>query len=185
MKRTVCRWLCLGLFFLPMPLLAGSGKYRIALVSEPYTRECSGCHIAYQPALLPARAWQNIMSDLDRHYGTDASLDAELVQQLSIWLQDNAGRGRRFDAAPPEDRITKTGWFYRKHRRIDPSVWRLESVKSAANCEACHAKAEQGRFDDDSLILPEGSNAAQMRSFSESGGKHGKHYRNKKHRFHY
>ena len=140
---------------------------------EPYTQECSGCHIAFQPGLLPAKAWQNIMSGLERHYGTDASLDSETVRQIGIWLQDNAARGHRANSTPPEDRITETGWFYRKHRAIDASTWQLESVKSAANCQACHVQAEQGRFDDDGLIVPEGLDAAQMHAFQD----HHKHHR--------
>ena len=186
MKQVVCRWACMGLLLLPMSVLADGGRHRTVNMPEPYMQECSGCHIAYQPGLLPARAWQNIMSDLERHYGTDASLDAELVQMLGAWLRDNAARGRRSDAAPPEDRITKTGWFYREHRKVDASVWRLDSVKSAANCQACHAQAEQGRFDDDSLILPEGSSASQMHSFrdhSKFGGKHNAAWRHKRFRY--
>ena len=186
MKQTVCRLACLGFLFLAMPAFAGGGKYRIVNVPEPYTQECAGCHIAFQPGLLPARAWQNIMSDLEQHYGTDASLDPETVRRIDTWLRDNAARGRYANAAPPEDRITETGWFYRKHRAIDASAWRLESVKSAANCQACHAQAERGSFDDDELIVPEGLSAAQMHAFEghhkhrrssrragwRSGGKH-------------
>jgi hypothetical protein len=165
MKKTV--WACLGLLLLPMSLFAHGGKHRIVNMSEPYVRECSSCHIAYQPGLLPGRAWQNIMSDLDRHYGTDAGLDSETIRLIETWLRDNAARGRHANAAPPEDRITQTGWFHKKHRAIDASIWRLESVKSAANCQACHAQAERGRFDDDSLIVPEGLSARQMHAFRD------------------
>jgi len=161
MKKFAYRLACMSLLLLPVSIFAHGGKHRTVNVPEPYTQECSGCHIAYQPNLLPARAWQNIMSNLERHYGTDASLDAELVQQLGTWLRENAARGHHSNASPPEDRITQTGWFYKKHRTIDASVWRLKSVKSAANCQACHAQAEQGRYDDDDLILPEGLSAAQ------------------------
>ena len=159
MKQAICRLFALGLLLLPGSVLADGGKHRIVNMPEPYTQECSGCHIAYQPNLLPARAWQNIMSNLERHYGTDASLDKELVQTLAAWLRDNAGH--HSNASPPEDRITRTSWFYKEHRAIDASVWRLASVKSAANCQACHAQAERGRYDDDDLILPEGLSAAQ------------------------
>ena len=47
-----------------------------------YTQECASCHTAYAPAVLPARSWQRIMSSLDRHYGTDASLDAATLRQI-------------------------------------------------------------------------------------------------------
>jgi hypothetical protein len=142
---------------------------------KPYVEECAGgCHIAYPPNLLPARAWQNIMRDLERHYGTDASLDdAELARMLDAWLRANAAMGRRASVMPQEDRITKTPWYERKHRKIDAAVWRLESVKSAANCEACHGGADKGIFDEHDLIVPEGVSAAQARAFSKKKGRGG------------
>ena len=122
-----------------------------------YQAECAACHTAYPPGMLPARSWQRIMAGLDRHYGTDASLDAATVRQLSGWLQTNAGTYRRVTEEPPQDRITRSAWFARKHRGVDdPAVWKLPSVKSAANCAACHTRADQGDFDDDSVRLPAG-----------------------------
>jgi len=131
-----------------------------------YRTECGSCHIAYPPALLPAASWQRLMGSLERHYGTDASLDPAAVQQLSAWLQIHAGSGQRVGPAPvPQDRITRTAWFERKHRALDDSVWRLPSVKSAANCAACHSDAEQGHFDDERLRLPPGLPARYRHAF--------------------
>jgi mono/diheme cytochrome c family protein len=135
---------------------ADSGRSMPLAVPPAYTQECAGCHLAYPPGLLPAASWQRLMGGLDRHYGTDASLDAATVRDLDRWLQAHAGTYKRVSEAPPQDRITRSAWFERKHRRIDAQVWRLASVKSAANCAACHAGAEQGRFDDDALRLPAG-----------------------------
>jgi nitrate/TMAO reductase-like tetraheme cytochrome c subunit len=118
--------------------------------------ECAACHTAYTPGLLPARSWQRIMAGLDRHYGTDASLDDATVQQLSAWLQANAGTYKRVVEEPPEDRLTRSAWFERKHREVPSPVWKHASVKSAANCAACHPGADRGDFDDDSLRLPAG-----------------------------
>lgn len=125
-------------------------------VPPAYTQECAACHVAYPPGLLPARSWQRIMSGLDRHYGTDASLDAATVQQLGAWLQSHAGTDKRVAEEPPQDRITRAAWFERKHRKVEAAVWQLPSVKSAANCAACHPGAEQGRFDNDELRIPAG-----------------------------
>lgn len=142
-------------------LLAGAaladGERTMPMKVPPaYTQECASCHAAYPPGMLPARSWQRVMSGLDRHYGTDASLDAATVQQLSTWLQAHAGTYKRVSEEPPQDRITRSAWFERKHRKLEPTVWKLPSVKSAANCTACHAGADQGRFDDKHLRTPEG-----------------------------
>ena len=58
--------------------------------------------------MLPARSWQRIMSGLDQHFGTDASLDAATVAQLGQWLQTHAGTYKRVNEEPPQDRITRT-----------------------------------------------------------------------------
>lgn len=134
---------------------ADGGPRMPRAVPPAYTQECGSCHLAYPPGMLPARSWQRIMTGLENHYGSDASLDAATVRQLDTWLQAHAGSGKRVREQPPEDRITRSAWFERKHREIAPSVWKLASVKSAANCAACHGGAEQGLFDDD-LKLPAG-----------------------------
>ena len=121
-----------------------------------YQQECAACHMAYQPGFLPAKSWVRIMGGLDKHYGSDASLDAATVQQISRWLQLEAGTYKRVAEAPPEDRITRSSWFVSKHRKLDPQVWKHASVKSAANCAACHTGADQGNFDDDAVKLPAG-----------------------------
>lgn len=144
---------------------ADSSPVMPRVVPQAYTQECAACHTAYAPGMLPAASWKRIMSGLDKHYGTDASLDMATVQQLSGWLQAHAGTYKRVTQAPPEDRITRSAWFQRKHREIEPSVWSLPSVKSAANCAACHGGADQGRFDDNERRMPAGLTARQQRAW--------------------
>jgi len=132
-----------------------------------FLQECASCHLAYPPGLLPARSWQRLMSGLDKHYGSDASLDAAMTQQINAWLQAHAETYKRVKEEPPQDRISRSAWFERKHRRIDRTVWSLASVKSAAKCAACHTGAARGRFDDDELQFPAGMNAQQRRSFQD------------------
>lgn len=132
-----------------------------------FAQECASCHMAYPPGMLPAASWQRMMSGLDKHYGTDASLDTATTQQLVDWLRANAGTYKRVREEPPQDRITRTAWFERKHRQIQPAVWTLASVKSAANCAACHTGAELGNFDDDNIRLPAGMSPAMRRSWKD------------------
>ena len=143
------------------PAGADGGRGLPLNTPKAYTEECAACHVAYPPGLLPARSWQRLMGTLDRHYGTDASLDPATVNQLAGWLQANAGTYKRVREEPPEDRLTRSAWFERKHRGVDAAVWRLPSVKSAANCAACHSGAERGQYDDDNLRFPAGLTAAQ------------------------
>lgn len=150
-----------------LPALADGGRAMPGTVPPAYTQECASCHVAYPPGMLPARSWQRVMSGLDRHYGTDATLDAATMQQLGTWLQSHAGTYKRVAEEPPQDRITRSAWFERKHRKVEPAVWQLPSVKSAAHCAACHTGAEQGRFSDDDLRMPAGLSARQRQAWAD------------------
>lgn len=120
-----------------------------------YQQECAACHMAYPPGMLPAASWTRLMGHLDKHYGTDASLDAASAQLITRWLTDHAGTYRRASThPPPEDRITRSAWFIRKHDDIGAAVWKRASIKSASNCMACHAGADKGDFDDDRVRIP-------------------------------
>lgn len=132
------------------------GRQLPADMPKAYTQECAACHTAYPPGMLPRASWSRIMSGLDRHYGTDASLDAATLQQLDAWLQAHAGTYKKVREDPPDDRITRAPWFEREHRKVEAATWQLPSVKSAANCAACHAGADRGVYDDDDLRIPEG-----------------------------
>jgi hypothetical protein len=119
-----------------------------------YQQECASCHIAYPPEMLPATSWQRLMTGLPRHFGVDASLDAASMKELSSWLVTNAGTYHRVRQSPPEDRITRSAWFTRKHDEVLPAAWRRPSVKSPSNCSACHAQADQGDFDERLVRIP-------------------------------
>jgi mono/diheme cytochrome c family protein len=123
-------------------------------VSHPkYQAECAGCHIAYPPQLLSAPAWKKIMAGLDQHFGTDASLDPALAAEIERFLTSNASP-RREAATPAEPRITQTRWFRHEHDEVPAATWKHTDVKSAANCGACHTRADQGDFSERSLRLP-------------------------------
>ena len=152
-----------------LPALVRADSSRLLLGNMPaaYTQECAACHTAYPPSLLPGRSWQRIMTGLDKHYGTDASLDAATVQQLSTWLKVNAGTNKRVTEEPPQDRITRSAWFERQHRKVEPTVWKHASVKSAANCAACHTAADKGDFNDNQLRFPAGLDARYRRAWND------------------
>ena len=125
-----------------------------AKVLPAYQAECASCHMAYPPALLSKPAWQKIMSGLDKHYGTDASLDGPTQKQIGVWLQAQGGTYKRVETSSPEERITSTQWFEKKHRSIDKIVWLRISIKGKAQCQACHTSADIGDFEDDRVRIP-------------------------------
>lgn len=119
-----------------------------------FQQECSSCHVAYAPGLLPAESWRKVMSGLDKHFGTDASLDAQDNKEITAFLVNNASN--RWSASSAPLRITDSAWFKRKHdaHEINPAVWRRAAVKSPANCAACHPQAERGDFNEHDIEIP-------------------------------
>ena len=125
-----------------------------AQINAKFQQECTACHIAYAPGLLPAESWRKMMAGLDKHFGSDASLDASDNKEITAYLVKNASN--RWSAQTAPLRISETAWFKRKHdaHEINPAVWKRASVKSPANCAACHPKAERGDFNEHDIAIP-------------------------------
>lgn len=117
-----------------------------------YLAECASCHAPFPARMLPAASWTNIMATLDRHYGVDASMDGAAARELARWLTDNASQ--RSATRPLEDRLTRGADFLRKHREIPATTWSKATVKSPANCAACHADAADGTFRERNVRIP-------------------------------
>jgi mono/diheme cytochrome c family protein len=112
-----------------------------------FAQECAACHIAYPPNMLPASSWRHLMASLERHFGTDASLDAAATAAVAGWLETNAGRAE--PAPVPQDRITRSAWFAREHEEAGRKRRAGTAPRSMSDCAACHADATRGRFGDD------------------------------------
>ena len=129
-----------------------------------YTEECGSCHVAYSPSLLPARSWRKIMTDLERHFDSDASLEEPvrlaLEQHLVEHASDNEdatcrmGMMNRMLEGEAPLRITETPYFRRIHRPLGAQAWKHAKVGSPANCGACHTKAAAGRYVSSEVRLP-------------------------------
>ena len=133
--------------------LALSGQAQAA-ANTKHQQECGSCHVASPPGLLPAASWARIMGSLNKHFGTDASLDDAATRDIGNWLQVNAGTDRRGHEDPPQDRISKSKWFVRQHDEVSASTWKRASVGSPSNCSACHAGAAKGDFNEHAVRIP-------------------------------
>jgi len=122
---------------------------------KSYQGECASCHMAYPPALLSSGDWKHVIDSLDHHYGTDASLSATNKQEISTFLERNAGNVRRIGVSAQPTRITQTPYFIKKHREVPAKFWQDPRIKSAANCEACHRGASKGVFSERDIAIPE------------------------------
>jgi len=140
-----------------------SGKYggenrgkplQPAQVNAKWQQECSSCHLAFAPGLLPANSWRKVMEGLDKHFDTDASLTPEENKEITDFLVKNASN--RWSAPTAPLRISEAGWFKSEHdaREVPPALWKSPLVKSPANCQACHTQAERGDFSERNIKLP-------------------------------
>jgi len=139
---------------------AERGGKSLALALQPgqvnvkWQQECSSCHIAYAPGLLPAESWRRVMAGLEKHFGTDASLTPTESTEITDFLVRN-GTSRWSGGATPL-RITETSGFLREHRgdEVPAGAFKRASVKSAANCQACHSGAAKGDFNERGVRIP-------------------------------
>ena len=142
---------------LMLPLSAIADQYK--LPNAPvFKEECGSCHLIFPPQMLDAESWRGVMAGLPDHFGTDASLDEKQRLLITDILVSHAGgrkTGETVDAMGKSLlRITETSRFIRKHREIQPAVWRRASIKSPANCSVCHTQASTGRYSDDNIKIP-------------------------------
>lgn len=123
-----------------------------------FEEECASCHMAFPPQMLHADSWRAMMGDLAHHFGSDASLDDKRRAAITDFLVTHAGgrkTGTTRDASgKPLLRITETARFEKKHREIAPATWKRASIKSPANCTACHARAAAGDYSERSINIP-------------------------------
>lgn len=134
---------------------------------KSYQEECSACHYAYPPGLLPAKSWEKLLTEtaLHDHFGDNAELDAATLQAIRAYVLENAAdkswykRSRKIALATAEGepplRITLVSYIKRKHQDIpEKMVKGNKDVKSLSYCDKCHTQAEQGVFDDDTVKIP-------------------------------
>ncbi len=129
------------------------GGHRPSVVSNAkWQAECGSCHIAFPARMLPAESWRAMMSGLDKHFGTDASLEPQVADEITAFLVQHASKRKADPSAKPLLRISEMRWFVREHRRVSETTWKL--VKSPANCAGCHTKAESGKFGEHDIRMP-------------------------------
>lgn len=138
----------------------------VATVSDAvYSEECGSCHMAYPAGLLPARSWSALMTGLDDHFGDNAELNDPTRQHIIDFLLANSAdrsnyrRSQKFAASIASSdtpvRITQTPYFRREHHEIPARlVGPNAEVKSFSQCNACHADAEKGSFNEHDINIP-------------------------------
>jgi hypothetical protein len=145
--------LILGCSVFAVPALAEGERYKP--VDHPATlKECSACHMVFQPQMLPARSWEKLMVSLDDHFGENAELDQAVANDIKAYLAANAADAkgaksrwlRGIASSETPLRITETPRFKRAHDELSDKAFLRANVGSKANCIACHATADKGLY---------------------------------------
>ena len=140
----------------------------VSAVSLPrYAEECSSCHYAYPPGLLPEASWRSLLAvpALPDHFGENIEMKEAVRTELLDYSARNAAdhsfskRSRSIIASlgsgPAPLRITEVPYIRRKHRTIPQDQIRNNpKVKSLALCDTCHTQADTGNLDDESVVIP-------------------------------
>ena len=138
-----------------------------AVDNKTYADECGSCHFAYPPGLLPSKSWEKLLNEkaLKDHFGENAELDKDTLKTVYDYAMDNAAdkswykRSRKIAKATEDGeaplRITEVRYIKRKHHDIpEKMVKGNKDVKSLSYCDACHTKAKNGIFDEDTVDIP-------------------------------
>ncbi|MBI5006942.1 MAG: diheme cytochrome c [Nitrosomonadales bacterium] len=127
---------------------------RVVVSNARWQSECGSCHVAFPPRMLPAASWRAMMAGLDKHFGTDASLEPAVAREIGAFLEKHAGPQKQEPAGKPQLRISELRWFVREHDEVPDRIWKNPQVKSPANCAACHTKAESGDYRERNIRMP-------------------------------
>lgn len=113
--------------------------------NETYQKECASCHFAYPADLYGQKSWQNIMENLDKHYGDSAELDTKSNKEIISYLANSAQSPKSvaifggFEIDGISASIAQNERFKRAHRHLPKG-----SVKPS--CNNCHTDAVSGTF---------------------------------------
>ncbi len=130
-----------------------------------YLTGCGDCHMAYPANMLPGESWQAMMASLDNHFGDNAELDPQVASEIGDFLNrhaagpDQGGYSARLWRSTRKvalaSRITDTDYFRGKHHEITTAmVTENPDIGSFSRCDACHADAAQGAFDEHQVSIP-------------------------------
>jgi hypothetical protein len=125
-----------------------------ANIPATWKRECSDCHLAYAPALLPLRSWERMLNEQAAHFGEDLSLTGTKLRQLAAEAaaaQSPPGWAAwklNHSVAPGQSpqRFSDIGFWRHAHRDLTDTSFRPPVSAGKHDCEACHRDAASGIF---------------------------------------
>ncbi|WP_026100072.1 diheme cytochrome c [Fortiea contorta] len=109
------------------------------LGQELYIENCSTCHLALPPAVLPTQTWRNLLQD-SQHYGVQLKPLIDPPRVLVWKYLQIFSRPQRQDEETPY-RVNNSRYF----RALHPGV-KLPRPSQINNCVTCHPSAGDYNF---------------------------------------
>jgi len=159
-----------GGFFSSFTSFFDRKKEVMPVKNEVYNEECGDCHFHYQPGFLPEASWRKLMAAkaLEDHFGENAELDEDVRSEMETFLVNHSAdkssfkRSKKVMASLKDGeaplRITDVRYIRRKHHEIPEKLIKQKKVKSLSYCDACHTKADEANYDDDTVVIPNHGN---------------------------
>ena len=112
------------------------------------------------PNILPKKSWELIMSDLENHFGDDASIDEGTNKNILAFLVKNSAETSSMESSwnflnsiGDKDIIAMSDTIFWKetHKDIDKKLYNHKDIKNKANCKACHSDIEKGLIENENI----------------------------------
>ena len=147
-------WLC------AIGLSAAAAQAQVSVpipAFTPYAQQCNVCHFAYPPGMLPAGSWKKLLDDMPQHFTGQVMINVDTQNEISQWLQANAGTFAQVAEEPPQNRITQSVWWKKIHlnnAKIPAAVWKKPTVSKGSSCVTCHQTAAKGEYNAKTVQVP-------------------------------
>ncbi|MFN6568958.1 cytochrome C [Dendronalium sp. ChiSLP03b] len=109
------------------------------LGQELYLENCSTCHIALPPAVLPTQTWKNLLED-SQHYGAQLKPLVDPPRILVWRYLSTFSRTQLSDEATPY-RVNNSRYFKALHPKVE-----LPRPVQIGSCVSCHPSASEYNF---------------------------------------
>ena len=152
------RRLVLILLLAALPAVAADKpkNWGLKVDDKEVLRECGDCHMAFAPALLPARSWAKVMDEAATHFGSPVRLDPKVAARIRAYLTARSGDSfsggygpialNGLDPQQTPTRITQTpAWLANHYEGEFPEEFKTD-IGSWLNCQGCHKKAADGDY---------------------------------------
>lgn len=113
---------------------------RYQLGQELYLDNCSSCHIAIPPAILPTETWRKLLLELDQHYGQKLpTIIRPSLRLMWNYLQFASRPSQEGEKVPY--RVDESRFFRALHPRVE-----FSQAVSYRTCISCHPGVDQFNY---------------------------------------